>query len=208
MTADVETRSAEGSHPTMSVFEAIRTRRSVGKMRPERPPRELVERLLEAALCAPNHHLTEPWRFVVIAGPARNELGEALARARRRLNPDAPPAALERERAKPLRAPVVIAMAVEPAAGPKVVEVEEIAAGAAAVQNLLLAAHALGLAAMWRTGDTCYCPEINEYLGLSPAARLLGLIYVGYPAIPLPAPRERPSAAFTRWLGWDESGTG
>src|SRR5207244_3779397 len=108
---------------------------------------------------APNHRLTEPWRFVVFAGDARLELGEAMARVQAANSDTLPtPGDLERTRAKPLRAPVVIAVAVEPSPGPRVVEMEEVAAGAAAVQNMLLAAHALGLGAIWRTGDAAYDP--------------------------------------------------
>src|SRR4051812_17352003 len=78
-----ETREAND----VDVLEAIRTRRSIGKVGPERPPRELIERLLEAATAAPNHHLTEPWRLIVLAGPARDELGEVTARSLARHNP-------------------------------------------------------------------------------------------------------------------------
>lgn len=137
-----------------SVLEAIRSRRSVGKVRPERPPRDVIEQIVEAATWAPNHRLTEPWRFYVLAGDARAALGQVMGRAQAaRASSTADPAAtFAKAAAKPLRAPVVIAVAVEPTGGPKVVEVEEVAAGAAAVQNMLLAAHELGLAAIWRTG--------------------------------------------------------
>jgi nitroreductase len=184
----------------MSVFEAIRTRRSIGRVRPERPPRALIEHLLDAATWAPNHRLTEPWRFIVLAGPARTALGTAMAAC---LPAGTPEAEIARERAKPLRAPVVIVVAVEPAAGPKVVEIEEIAAGAAAIQNLLLAAHALGLAAQWRTGDAAYDPRIKAHLGLPQTAHILGFVYVGYAEGPAPTVRRRPATDLTRWEGWD-----
>src|ERR687898_861221 len=63
----------------MDVLEAIRTRRTVGKIRAEMPPRELIEELLEAATWAPNHRLNEPWRFFVLAGEARERFGELMA---------------------------------------------------------------------------------------------------------------------------------
>ncbi len=65
----------------MDALEAIETRCSVGKVKPERPPRALIERLVQAATHAPNHFRTQPWRFLVLAGPAREELGRAMARA-------------------------------------------------------------------------------------------------------------------------------
>ena len=65
----------------------------------------------------------------------------------------------------------------------RIVEIEEVEVGAAAVQNMLLAAHSLGLAAMWRTGDAAYDPAVRSYLGLSERGHILGFIYVGYAAI-------------------------
>ncbi len=192
----------------LDVIDAIRARRSIGKVRPEAPPRELITQLLDAAAHAPNHHLTAPWRFFVLAGDARSALGAALADGRARLTPGAGPAELDREQEKPLRAPVVIAVAVQPAVGPHVFAIEEIAAVSAAVQNLLLAAHALGLAAIWRTGDTAYSEPVRDFLGLDSAASVLGFVYIGYAAAPPKVVQRRPAEAVTRWLGWDEPAPG
>src|SRR5713226_5873530 len=63
----------------MTVFETIKRRRSIGKMTQQRPTREQIERLLEAATHAPNHHKVEPWKFFVLAGKAREELGVVMA---------------------------------------------------------------------------------------------------------------------------------
>lgn len=189
------------------VLHTIRTRRSIGKVSRECPSRALIEQVLEAATFAPNHRVTEPWRFFVLTGEARVDLGEAMVRAREaamRRSPDTKLVNLEALRAKPLRAPVVIAVGVEPASGPKIVEVEEYWAVAAAVQNMLLAAHALGLAAMWRTGDACFAPEIKEFFGLSETGALLGFVYLGYPDVTMPERQRTPAAQFTSWLGWDD----
>ncbi|MGH2531909.1 MAG: nitroreductase family protein [Thermomicrobiales bacterium] len=191
----------------MDVLEAIRTRRSVGTVRPEAPSRETIEAILDAATWAPNHRLTEPWRFFVLTGDARESLGDVMARSKlagKEGTPEELQAEYERARAKPLRAPVIIAVAVEPATGPKIVEIEEVAAGAAAVQNMLLAAHALGLAAIWRTGDACYDAAVKSYFDLSPASHLLGFVYLGYPAAVSVRSRHTPAAEVTRWLGWNE----
>ena len=187
------------------VLDAIRSRRSVGKVGTERPARETIERVLEAATWAPNHHLTQPWRFVVLAGEARQALGDAIARATiGEPASEEERAAFVRAAAKPLRAPVVVAVVVEPAASAKIPEIEEIAAGAAAVQNLLLAVQALGLAAIWRTGGGCYQAAVKEHLGFGPGSHLLGLIYLGYPVADPPV-RERISATgLTEWRGWEE----
>jgi nitroreductase len=118
--------------------------------------------------------------------------------------PEALDAESERARSKPLRAPVIVAVAVEPVVGPKIVEVEEVAAGAAAVQNMLLAAHALGLAAIWRTGDACYDDAVKAHFDLSPNAYLMGFVYLGYPAAVSTRSRHTPPEELTRWLGWDD----
>jgi nitroreductase len=182
---------------------ALRNRRSVSKVSPEEPPETLIRTMLEAATWAPNHFLTEPWRFVVLRGDARSKLGAAMgeAAALREADPALAEAAREKIAGKPLRAPYVIAVAVEPDNREKVVELEEIAATSAAMQNMLLAAEALGLGAIWRTGWACYTPQVRDFLGLSERATVLGFIYVGYTAQPAPARVRRPVDDVTRWMG-------
>lgn len=176
----------------MDALTAIRTRASIGKVRPDPVPRALIAQLLDAAVQAPNHYQVRPWRFFVLTGAGRERLGEAMAAAARARQPDMPPEGLQAERAKPLRAPVLIAVAVDKPVGPKVKEIENICAAAAAAQNLLLAAHALGLAAMWRTGPAAEAPEVKQFLGLAPDQPLIGFLYVGYP-LNAPAIPQRPS---------------
>lgn len=184
-----------------AVLRAIRDRRSIGKCTDEVPDPELIRQVLETGTWAPNHHLSEPWRFVVLSGTARHGLGEAMGEAA--TYKAATPEAGERARAsasgKPLRAPYVVAVYAEP--NPAEIEIEEVAATAAAAQNILLAAHALGLAAMWRSGDLIYTPEVRRYLQLPDSAIMLGVIYIGYPAMDPPT-RERSSVeSVTTW--WD-----
>lgn len=175
----------------MDLFTALTTRSSIGKVKPDPVPRGLIEQLLAAAVQAPNHHQVRPWRFFVHTGAGRERLGEAMAAAAQARTPDLPPEGRQAERAKPLRAPVVIAVAADLPVGPKVKLIENVCAAAAATQNLLLAAHGLGLAAMWRTGPAAEAPEVKALLGLAPEQPLLGFIYVGYPLNP-PAPVQRP----------------
>ena len=184
----------------MDCLEAIQTRHSIAKVKPDPLPRDLIVRLLDAAVQAPNHHHSRPWRFVVIAGPARERLGEVMARSLRLQKTGLPDSALDNERAKPLRAPVLIAVAVEKSSDPHVLEIEDVCASAAAVENLLLAAHALGLGAMWRTGSAASDPLVKEFLGLAPDWPLIGFIYIGYPDTQADF-RTRPSAEDrTAWL--------
>jgi nitroreductase len=185
----------------MDALENIFSRHSISKARPDPLPRELIEKLLAAAVQAPNHFRVRPWRFIVLSGQARNRLGEVMAQALLQRHPDSTELELNVERARPLRAPVLIAVGVDKPGEPKVVEIENICAAAAAVENLLLAANALGLGAMWRTGPAAREPKVKQFLGLAPDQDLIAFVYVGYPDI-LPEARERPSFADrTVWMG-------
>src|SRR5574341_1293164 len=116
----------------MELFEAIYLRQSIGKVKPDPVPRELVEKMLAAAVQAPNHHHVRPWRFVVLAGSGRERLGEVMAQSMKRRDPNVREEALAAERAKPLRAPRLIAVGVDTPHEPKVLEIENICAAAAA----------------------------------------------------------------------------
>ncbi len=176
----------------MDVFEAIFARQSIGKLRPDPVPRELIEQLLAAAVQAPNHYLVRPWRFFVLSGEARMRLGEVLAQSLLERVPEAPPAALEKESQRLLRAPVVIAIAADAPADVRVLEIENISAVAAAIENLLLAATSLGLGAKWRTGNPAYDPNVKAFLGLSPEQPIVGFVYIGYAEFET-EPKQRPS---------------
>lgn len=176
----------------MEVLEAIHTRHSVGKVKPDPVPRSLIEKLLAAAAQAPNHYKVRPWRFVVLTGEARERLGDVMAASLQAEHPEYPSEAFEKERGKPLRSPVLIAVGVDQPTEAKVIEVENICATAAAVENLLLAAHALGLGAKWRTGGPAMDPKVKEFLGFDSDQHLIAFLYVGYPEFEA-APAERPS---------------
>jgi nitroreductase len=169
----------------MDVFEAIKTRRSIGKVKDDPVPSELIEKILEAATYAPNHYRTEPWRFFVISGNSRNKLGAILEEITRIENAYLESEELDRKaekaRKNPFRAPVIIAVGVEPSEKKNVMDKEEYAAVCSAVQNMLLTAHALGLGAIWRTGAVTYNPKVKDFFGLTSKGELAGFIYLGYP---------------------------
>jgi nitroreductase len=175
-------------------------RRSVGKFRPETVDRAMLERVITAATWAPNHHLTEPWRFVVLTGAARDALGEAHARAVARAKPDHPTDGLRKEARRPLRAPVVIGVIYVATAIDPVVAREDRDAVAAATQNLLLAAHAEGLGAIWRTGIMVDEDEVQDHLGLARDDAIVAFVYLGWPSGPNPEPPpRRPLEALIDW---------
>lgn len=165
----------------MELFTAIHGRHSQGKVKQDAVSRELIEKLLDAAVQAPNHYRVRPWRFVVLTGEARKRMGEVMSASQRERKPDLPPEAFDKTRALPLRAPVLIAVGVDKPSEEKVLEVENISAASAACQNILLAAYALGLGAMWRTGEWARDAKVKEFLGFTPDQHIVGFIYVGYP---------------------------
>ncbi|NTU55436.1 MAG: hypothetical protein HGA79_04235 [Anaerolineales bacterium] len=97
----------------MELFEAIHNRQTQGKVKPDALPREVIEKLLSAAVQAPNHYKVRPWRFVVLTGEGRNKLGDVMAASQSDRKPDLPQEALDKTRGLPLRAPVVIAVGVD-----------------------------------------------------------------------------------------------
>jgi nitroreductase len=176
----------------MDILEAIHTRHSIGKVKPDPVPPALIEKLLSAAVQAPNHYSVRPWRFVVLTGKGREKLGDVLAESFHKKFPDAPAGALDKERAKPLRSPLLIAVGVDKPAESRVLEIENICAAAAACENLLLAAHGLGLAAKWRTGDPARDLDVKKFLGFEPEQHIIAFLYIGYADVP-PVTAERPS---------------
>jgi nitroreductase len=184
----------------VEVLEAIHTRQSIGQVKPDAVSRDLIEKILSAAVQAPNHYKVRPWRFVVLTGAGRERLGEAMAQSTKSNKPDATDDDLWKDREKPLRAPVVIAVAVSKPTLAKEKEMEDICATAAAVQNLLLAAHALGLAAIWRTGPSATDPAIKQFFGWEADQHLIGFVYVGYPQCELTPPARPSFEDCTVWM--------
>jgi nitroreductase len=192
------------SRQQVSVLDTIKQRRSVGQVTQEEPTREQIERLLEAATFAPSHHVTEPWHFFVVSGAAREGLGHVMAaslstRMEDRTSEKARMQLL-RERNKPLRAPIIITVAMVGMKDMKGLLVENIEAAGAAVQNMLLAAQEMGLATLWRTGDTAYDPIVKAWFGLAPEDHIVGFVYVGFPKLTRPMRTPTHFSAKTTWL--------
>lgn len=167
----------------MDALDAIFNRRSTGRLAEPAPDAEEVELLLLAAAAAPDHGCLRPFRFVVLEGEAKDRFGQILAAAyiaRCEAIDAAPdPAALEKERTKLGRAPLVIVVAAVRQEARKVPWEEQEDAAAAAAQNILLAATALGYGSMWRTGEPAYDPVVKRTIGLGPDDAIVGFLYIG-----------------------------
>lgn len=169
-----------------NLLDLIKTRRTIGKVTDESVPREHIIQILEAGHWAPSHHNTQPWKFFVMTGEGRNRLGEAYARISIEDNgAEGEEAVKLREKGiqKAHRAPLVIAVACVPTEGERVMIREEVAATSACVQNMLLAAYALGYGAIWRTGAPCYDVRMKEAFGLGTRDEMVALLYIGRPQI-------------------------
>lgn len=172
----------------MDALEAIRTRRSYGRLTEPAPTGEHLRQILEAAAAAPDHGELKPWRFTLLRGDGLDAFGEVLEEAYFRRCSDsgtAPvPAKARKERTKLGRAPLVVVVAAVRQPSEKIPWEDQRDAVAAATQNLLLAAHALGYGAMWRTGkEVCEDRYVKKALGLGDADSIAGFVYVGSPYV-------------------------
>lgn len=185
----------------MDVFEAIDRRRSI-KSFTDRPVRgEEIERLLEVAVLAPNHRMTEPWRFHVLGPEARRAYGLVLGsrKARRVDDPEAAEAVRRKVADAHEALPSMIAVSMRLDADPEIRE-EDYAATFMAIENLSLAAVALGLGTHIKTGAVMAEPGAREAAGVADDERLIAIVNVGEPAeIAGPKPRT-PARELTTWL--------
>jgi nitroreductase len=169
----------------VQVEDAIRTRRTHKAYTKDLVDRPTLDELFELARWAPNHNLTNPWRFRVV-GP------EALERLKQAAGPESAP--------KLDRAPtLVVASAIQIGDDP-VRDQEDMNAAAAAVYILLLAAHARGLAGYWRTPEVLRTPEGRQAVQVPEEERILGLVYLGHPCQDKAAPQREPSEKYVTYL--------
>ena len=166
----------------MDAFEALLGRVSSGTLTEPGPTDAQLDQILSAAVTAPDHGRMRPWRFVLARGAARERLGVLFAEAASRRDPSAGEAQLRAVHGKALLAPLIIIVAAAVCEHPKVPAIEQILAAGAAAQNILLAAHALGLGGMWRTGAFAYDTELKRALGFAAEDALVGFLYIGTPA--------------------------
>jgi nitroreductase len=167
----------------VDALDAIRSRRSSGRLFEPAPSPEEIEVLLDAAQHAPDHGELRPWSFTVLAGKDKDDFGQVLAdayTARCELaGVEVVPAKHEKERTKLGRAPVVIVVGAVRRPSEQIPWIEQQLAAAAAAQNILLAATALGYGSMWRTGDPAYDDHVKQALGLAPQDAITGFLYIG-----------------------------
>jgi nitroreductase len=175
-------------------IELLMTRRSVSLrlLSAPAPTPEEVRTLLTIAARVPDHGRAVPWRFIVVGPAGGARLGELIADTFRADHPDATDAMIDTERARLLRAPLVIAIVSRPHEHPKAPEWEQLLSAGAAGMNLLVAANAMGYAANWHTEWYAYDRRILAELGLGEGERIAGFVHIGTPT-ERPADRPRPA---------------
>jgi nitroreductase len=184
----------------MNVLDVIHGRRSIKRFTDRVVSRDEVERLLEGAVQAPNHRMTQPWRFYVLGPESRRAFGAALGERKARRVADAEAGRMVRDKvaAEHAAVPCMIAVATVQEDDPEIRE-ENYAAAMMAVQNILLGAAALGLGGHIKTGAVMSDPAGRAAAGVADDERIVAMINIGEPA-EVPAPKERTSAAaLTRW---------
>ena len=200
MTQSSRLRSGNVTAPQTgtTVYEAIHNRRMNNEFTDAVPSREALGRMLDAAVWAPNHRLTNPWRFFVLekGGEKRAEVAQLaydnlFARSGNHENADG-------SRQRVLDAPALIYVYSVPADSDEMTQ-ENYAAACCAVQNLLLAAVAEGLAGDWSTGNTTRHPALAETLGGESDWTMVGALFIGQPARPSASVRA-PADEVTAWL--------
>ena len=183
----------------MQTIETLLRRYSGRVLRDPAPDEAALTLMLESALRAADHGRLRPWEFIVIQAEGRARLGNLLAEHARRTRPAATPEALERERQKAFRAPMIIVVAAKTQPQAKIPIIEQILSAGAAAQSILLAAFALGFNAVWKTGDAAYDDLVKAALGLEPKDALVGFLYVGTEESAAPPPRPAVRDFVRRW---------
>jgi len=185
----------------MNISDAIHARRSVKDFAARVVARDQIERLLDAAVQAPNHRLTEPWRFYALGEQARRAYGAALGvrKAKKIEDPAAAADTIRKVEEKHAALPAMLAVSVVLAEDPEVRE-EDFAATWMAIENLLLLAPSLGLGTHLKTGAIMADPKARAAVGVPEGERIVAIIELGEPATPGHAKPRKPASALTRWV--------
>lgn len=145
----------------------------------EGPDAAALEQILQAGMSAPDHGGLQPWRYITIAGDARNRLGDLFAAAVQADDPGASTEALANARSRPLRAPLIVAVVAAQTPGLAVPLDEQLLAAGASAHQIVLAAGALGYGAVWLSGPFSYHPLVREGLGVQDSEKIAGMVYIG-----------------------------
>ena len=163
----------------MKALDALHSRSSVPKLSGPIPSKEVLENIYKAAFRAADHAVLRPWRFLIVKADSRQKLGDLFVKAAKSDDPNLSTEKIEKLQAKPLRAPLLLITISSYKHHPKAPAIEQDMSAAAATQNMLLAAYAQDVGAMWRTGSMAYHPIVKQGLGLASHEKIIGFLYIG-----------------------------
>lgn len=172
----------------MDAITALQTRQSVSQLDLPGPTPSQLDAIFRAGLRASDHGRLRPWRFIVIEGDARYKLGDLFVRAAQQANPQLADEERKKLQDNPLRAPLIITVVAKIRPNEKIPAIEQHLSAAAAAQLMLLAAHALQLGAVWKTGKMAYDAGVHRGLGLEAGDQIVGFLYLGTPKANKPLP--------------------
>ena len=167
----------------MDALTALHTRNSVNLLSEPAPTKEQLENIFKAGLRACDHKNLTPWKYIVIEGEARRAFGKLMASVKNSMEGGQLDTALTSKlEAKPFRAPTIVAVAAKIVEHQKVPAVEQLLSAAASAQMMMVAAHAQGVGAIWRSGSMMFHAEMRAGLGLAYEDQIVGFLYLGSPS--------------------------
>lgn len=185
----------------MDALDALHTRVSIPRVAGPVPTEAQLQAMFRAAMRAPDHGQLRPWRFLRIEGAGLEALADLFAAATKADAPEASEQDIATSRSKALRAPLVIVTLSKACEHPKIPPLEQDIAAGCATHAMLIAAHAQGIGAVWRTGPMASHPLVAEGLGLQPGEKILAMLYVGQPIGAARVPKEEAWEAYVQH--WD-----
>lgn len=187
----------------MDVLDVLKARRTIFKFNSRPVTDEMLKRIFEFGLWAPNHHVTEPWRFVVLGETTKETLARSYGdiqrgKASEKAGEDARKKLWQAGYDKFMSKPTIVAVSCVQE-GDEQRRREDYAAACCAMQNVQLAAWELGVGMQWSTGPITMHEETYQALGLDQEREyIIGFFYMGYPS-EIPSPRRKPLDDVMRW---------
>lgn len=186
------------------ISEIIRSRRSTKPrcFNGKKIDDKIIWQILENANWAPNHGLTQPWRYKVFANSGLEKLANFQANLYKKNTPEEKfkPEKHERMKTNVLKSSHVIVICMQRQKSEKILEMEEIEAVACSVQNMALTAAAYQICSFWGSGGVTYTDELKEFLGLGEKDKCLGYLYLGYSDNPSTKSRRDPIKDKVEWI--------
>ncbi len=182
----------------MNILEFLHTRQSNPHLIGDTPDEKTINNIIKAGMRAPDHASLTPWQFTIIKDQGLTKLSKTFRAAA--ISDDSDEAKVDKATKMPFRAPLIIAISTDFHQHVKVPKQEQLIAAGCAVHAMQMAATALGLGAMWRTGEMSYHPLVKERLGIELHEEIVGFLYIGEKAKELPLKKSKAFADYVKYF--------